>query len=62
MWVLSLDSKKYILSFRSKKADVGKIAKLFGGGGHKFASACSFSSYTFSITDLFYPESLPRNR
>jgi oligoribonuclease NrnB/cAMP/cGMP phosphodiesterase (DHH superfamily) len=60
LWTLHMDKKKYILSFRSKSADVGEIAKLFGGGGHKFASACSIDMNKYNITDLFYPDSLPR--
>jgi len=30
----------YKASFRSKKVDVCNLAKIFGGGGHKFASGC----------------------
>lgn len=30
----------YRVSFRSNKADVCALAKMFGGGGHKFASGC----------------------
>jgi len=60
MWNLNLDKKEYIMSFRSKSTDVGKIASAFGGGGHKLASACSFSVYKYNITDLFFNASLPR--
>jgi uncharacterized protein len=60
MWNFNLDRKEYVISFRSKSADVGTIATLLGGGGHKFASACSFSSNKYNISDLFMPYSLPR--
>lgn len=53
LWVLNLDKNEYILQFRSKHVDVGTIAKEFGGGGHKLASACSFSAKNFNIRDLF---------
>lgn len=59
-WVLNLDRKEYVLQFRSKKVDVSRIAKLFGGGGHTLASACSISVSKIHIDDLFMPESLPR--
>ena len=61
MWVYHMDRKEYVLSFRSKHADVGTIAKIFNGGGHKLASACSFSSNLFNIQDLFFSKSLPRH-
>jgi oligoribonuclease NrnB/cAMP/cGMP phosphodiesterase (DHH superfamily) len=60
IWNLHLDKKEYILSFRSKEVDVGHIAKMFGGGGHKLAAACSFPITKHSIQDLFFPNSLPR--
>lgn len=60
-WVLNMDRKEYVLQFRSNKVDVSEIAKLFGGGGHKLASACSIPENKFNITELFMPESLPRN-
>ena len=61
IWTLNLDRKEYVLAFRSASTDVGNIAKLFVGGGHKLASACSFSSSKYSIQDLFFPNSLPRH-
>ena len=61
MWTYQLDRNKFVLSFRSKKVDVGKIAEIFNGGGHKLASAGSFIKSTYDITDLFLPGSLPRN-
>lgn len=60
MWNLHMDKKEYILAFRSKVVDVGKIAQMFGGGGHKLASACSFPLSKYNIQDLFFPQSLPR--
>ena len=54
LWVYNMSKKEYIISFRSKKTDVGKIAKIFGGGGHKLASACSFSDTKYHIQDLFF--------
>lgn len=59
-WVLNMDRKEYVIQFRSKSVDVGEIAKLFGGGGHKLASACSIPISRYDITDMFMPNSLPR--
>jgi nanoRNase/pAp phosphatase (c-di-AMP/oligoRNAs hydrolase) len=59
-WVYNLDSKKYVLSMRSKEIDVGEICKIFGGGGHKLAAACSFLGSQYRIDDLFEGPSLPR--
>lgn len=61
IWTLHMDKKEYILSFRSSVVDVGSIAQLFGGGGHKLASACSIPLSRYNIQDLFFPESLPRS-
>lgn len=58
----NLDKNEYILTFRSNSVDVGKIAKIFSGGGHKFASACSISMDKYSIDALFMKNSLPRQR
>lgn len=60
MWSLHMDRKEYVIAFRSKKVDVGKIAQMFGGGGHKLASACSIPISKYNIQDLFFPQSLPR--
>ena len=60
LWTLHLDKKEYILSFRSLEVDVGQIAKMFNGGGHTLAAAGSFSVKKYDITELFFPESLPR--
>ena len=59
-WVLNLDRKEYVLTFRSKEVDVGSIAKLFNGGGHTLAAAGSFKTSEYDITDLFFSESLVR--
>lgn len=61
MWTLHMDKKEYILSFRSNSVDVGEITKMFGGGGHIFAAACSIPTAKYNIVDLFYPTSLPRH-
>ena len=60
MWNVHLDKKEIIIAFRSNSTDVGEIAKLFNGGGHKLASACAIPLSKYNITDLFYPNSLPR--
>jgi hypothetical protein len=60
MWVYNLDSKKYVLSMRSKEVDIGEICKIFGGGGHKLAAACSFYSSHLKIDDIFDGPSMPR--
>ena len=60
-WVLNLDREEYVLTMRSINIDVGEIAKLFNGGGHIYAAACSFKMSKYNITDLFQGSSLPRN-
>jgi oligoribonuclease NrnB/cAMP/cGMP phosphodiesterase (DHH superfamily) len=60
LWSLHMDKKEYVLSFRSKETDVGSIAQMFGGGGHKLAAACSIPLSEYNIQDLFFPRSLPR--
>jgi hypothetical protein len=60
-WVLNLDRREYVLTLRSNKVNVGQIAKIFNGGGHELAAACSFKMDKYVITDLFYGESLPRH-
>lgn len=60
MWVYNMDRKEYVVSFRSTEVDVGSIAKIFGGGGHTLAAACSFPKSRYEITDLFFENSLPR--
>jgi hypothetical protein len=60
MWLFNLDRKEYVMSMRSKEADVGSICKLFGGGGHTLAAACSFPSHKWKIEDMFFDVSLPR--
>ena len=60
MWVYNIDSKKYILSMRSRKVDISEICKIFGGGGHKLAAACSFNANLMKIDDVFEGGSLPR--
>ena len=59
-WVLNLDREDYVLTFRSMHVDVGQIAKLFNGGGHRLAAAGSIKMKNFNINDLFYGETLPR--
>lgn len=59
-WVYNLDSKRYVLSTRSREVDVSVICKLFNGGGHKLAAACSFHSSQLTIDELFEGGSLPR--
>lgn len=60
MWVYNLDNKRYILSMRSREIDVSEICKIFNGGGHKLAAACSFHSSQLKIDDIFDGGSLPR--
>ena len=60
-WVLNLDRGEYVLTMRSETTDVGNIAKLFGGGGHMYAAACSFKYTKYNIFDLFQGSSLPRH-
>jgi hypothetical protein len=61
MWTLNLETKEYVLTFRSNYVNVEDIAyTLFKGGGHKLAASCGMSISKYNITDLFFPESLPR--
>ena len=53
LWIYIIDKKEYHVSLRSKEVNVSDIAKYMGGGGHKLASAFSFSSNDFRIDDLF---------
>jgi len=53
LWSFDVDKKIYSISFRSEKnrdVDVGEIAKHFGGGGHKSASAIKWDG---DLDDLF---------
>jgi oligoribonuclease NrnB/cAMP/cGMP phosphodiesterase (DHH superfamily) len=52
-WTLNLNKKEYLLTFRSLNIDISNIAKLFNGGGHKFAASCTIKFDDFSIFDLF---------
>jgi oligoribonuclease NrnB/cAMP/cGMP phosphodiesterase (DHH superfamily) len=61
-WVLNLDRREYVLTFRSEKIDVGNIAKIFNGGGHTLAAAGSFKMDLFKIEDLFFGNSIQRDR
>lgn len=49
----NLEDNKIILSFRSTQVDVGRIAKILGGGGHKYAAACRLDMAMVSISDIF---------
>jgi len=60
-WILNLEKKDYILTFRSEYVDVGKIAKALDGGGHKLAASGVIKIKDFSIEEIFYENSLPRN-
>lgn len=62
LWTYHMDKKEYIVSLRSNKTDVSEIAKIFGGGGHKLASAFSVSKNKYSIDELFMDNSLPRTK
>ena len=53
LWNYDVKRKHFIVSLRSNKTDVGRIAKIMGGGGHRLASAFSFSVKDFRIDDLF---------
>jgi oligoribonuclease NrnB/cAMP/cGMP phosphodiesterase (DHH superfamily) len=59
-WVLNLDRNEYVLTLRSEKVDVGSIAKIFNGGGHTYAAACSFKTNLYNIQDIFYGNSIQR--
>jgi len=49
----NLEKHKYTISFRSKKINVESIAKILGGGGHKYAASCQINSSEFHLEDLF---------
>ncbi len=50
IWNRRLDKKYTIVSLRSNSTDIGTIAKVMGGGGHKFAAAFSID---YDIMELF---------
>jgi len=52
-WIYNFSKKIYLLQFRSHSVDVSKIAKMFGGGGHTLAAACSIDRDKYDIYDLF---------
>lgn len=60
-WVLNLDRREYVLTFRSKKVDVGNIAKIFNGGGHTLAAAGSIKMDLITIEELFMRTSVQRD-
>lgn len=60
MWSYNLDKGEYVISMRSREADISAIAKAFGGGGHKLAAAFSFSKRRYEIDDMFEGDALPR--
>ena len=49
IFTYNIKDNVYIISLRSKKYDVSKIAAKFGGGGHKYAAAFKYKN----ITELF---------
>jgi hypothetical protein len=51
-WTLNFERQEYIVSFRSRDVNVGKIAKLFNGGGHDLAASCNIPKTLFSIDQL----------
>jgi nanoRNase/pAp phosphatase (c-di-AMP/oligoRNAs hydrolase) len=53
IWNYILDKTKYVVSMRSNKVDISKIAKALGGGGHKYAAAFSFYSDKYHIDNMF---------
>lgn len=57
-----LDRKLYVIAMRSLITNVGNIAKMFGGGGHDLAAACSIHMDKYDIRDLFMKDSLPREK
>ncbi len=59
-FTINIDKNEYVISMRSKYVDVGQIAKIFGGGGHKLAASFSFLGSDYTINDLFESDTLPR--
>jgi oligoribonuclease NrnB/cAMP/cGMP phosphodiesterase (DHH superfamily) len=54
IWTLNITKKIYMLSLRSKKTDVARIAeKVFGSGGHRLASGGQLSAEKYNIYDIF---------
>lgn len=50
-WAYQLESDAFWLSLRSidSKTDVGKIANLLGGGGHRNASGCNVKNFALML-------------
>jgi oligoribonuclease NrnB/cAMP/cGMP phosphodiesterase (DHH superfamily) len=62
IWSLDISERKYYVSLRSKEVDVGSIAKIFGGGGHKLASGFSMPTNIYNILDLFESNTSKKRR
>lgn len=52
IWRYNIKNKLYTISLRSTYIDVGEIAKIFGGGGHKLAAGFSLPK-NIDIDDIF---------
>lgn len=57
MWEYNMKRDVYIITMRSKKTDVSKIAKVFNGGGHKYAASFSLNAKKYKLSDLFVSDS-----
>jgi nanoRNase/pAp phosphatase (c-di-AMP/oligoRNAs hydrolase) len=53
-WIYNIPREMYIVSLRSRDTDITPITKAFGGGGHTYAGAFSFSKTDIDISDLFH--------
>lgn len=49
--LLQTGDKTFKVSFRSKGADVNKMAQVYGGGGHTLASGCMVNGYLEDVID-----------
>lgn len=47
IWRVDLSTGKVLISLRSKSCDVEAIARMWGGGGHKYAAGCEMSISSF---------------
>ena len=57
---MNKDLRQYRVSLRSKgDIDVGKVARSFGGGGHKNAAGCTLSGPLADLREQVFARLLP---
>lgn len=54
VWNYQMEKNKFIISVRSERVNVHKIAKSFNGGGHEKSACFTIKKHKLDIDDLFY--------